>query len=84
MVEGFEGLGPKVANLSRYVHVLTDKQQMAFSLKSEYGLKLAEVPSRMGLDRKTAYEHIKAADKKINEAFSSERRKARLAKNPAE
>lgn len=83
-LKGFEGLGPKVADLSRYMHVLTEKQQMAFSLKSEYGLKLAEVASRMGLDRKTAYEHIKAADKRINEAFSSERRKARLAKNPVE
>jgi DNA-directed RNA polymerase specialized sigma24 family protein len=83
-MKGFEGLGPKVAHLSDYLHVLTDKQQMAFSLKNEYGLKPAEVASRMGLDRKTTYEHLKAADKKINEAFSSERRKARLANNPAE
>jgi predicted DNA-binding protein (UPF0251 family) len=83
-LKGFEGLGPKVADLSRYVQVLTEKQHMAFSLKSEYGLKPAEVASRMGLNRKTAYEHLKAADKKINEAFSNERRKARLAKNPTD
>jgi predicted DNA-binding protein (UPF0251 family) len=79
-LKGFEGLGPKVADLSRYTHVLTEKQQIAFSLKGEYGLKLAEVASRMGLDRKTAYEHLKAADKKINEAYSNDRRKARSAK----
>ena len=32
-LRGFEGLGPKKADLSRYKHVLTEKQQMAFSLK---------------------------------------------------
>ncbi|MHB8486051.1 MAG: hypothetical protein ACYDCM_10025 [Candidatus Acidiferrales bacterium] len=80
-LKGFEGLGPKVANLSYYTHALTEKQQMAFSLKNEYQLKPAEVASRMGIDRSTMYEHLDAANKKINEAYSNERRKARLAKN---
>lgn len=80
-LKGFEGLGPKVADLSDYTHILTEKQQMAFSLKNEWGLKSGEVASRMGIDRSTMYEHLAAANKKINEAFSSERRNARLAKN---
>lgn len=83
-LKGFEGLGVKVADLSHYTNILTDKQQIAFSLKREYGLRLSEVASRMGLDRKTAYEHIKAADRKINQAFSSERRKARRARSKPE
>ena len=83
-IRGFEGLGPKNADLSRYTHILTERQQEAFSLKYEYGLGLAEIASRMGLDRKTAYEHIKAANKKINQAYSAERRKAHHAKSTPE
>lgn len=79
--KGFEGLGTKVADLSRYTHSLTEKQQMAFSLKNEYGLRPAEVASRMGIDRSTMYEHLGAANKKINEVYSSERRKGRFSKN---
>jgi predicted DNA-binding protein YlxM (UPF0122 family) len=59
---------------------LTEKQHMAFSLKFEYGLGLAEIASRMGLDRKTAYEHIKSAGRKIDQGLSSDKRKARRAK----
>ncbi len=81
-LKGIEGLGPKVADLSRYTHILTEKQRLAFSLKYEYRLGLAEIASRMDLDRKTAYEHIKAANRKINQAYSSERRKARRARTP--
>src|SRR5690348_5928677 len=33
--KGFEGLGSKKADLSRYTHVLTEKQEMAFSLRRE-------------------------------------------------
>lgn len=81
---GFEGLGPKNLDLSRYAHVLTEKQQLAYSLRLEYGLPLAETASRMGIDRKTAYEHIEAAKKRINEAYSAQRRNARRAKETAE
>ena len=80
-LKGFEGLGPKVSDLSQYMHLLTDKQQMAFSLKYEYELGPTEIASRMGIDRKTVSEHLDAADKKIKQAYSSERRKAIRAKN---
>jgi DNA-binding CsgD family transcriptional regulator len=73
---GTEGLGPKKTDLSHYTDRLTEKQRQAFSLKYEYELGLAEIASRMGLDRKTAYEHIEAAKRKIDQARSSEKRKA--------
>jgi sigma-70-like protein len=79
--KGFEGLGPKKTDLSRYMHNMTEKQQMAFSLKYEYELKLADIASRMGVDRKTAYEHFQAANMKIDWDHSSERRKANRAKD---
>jgi hypothetical protein len=79
-LKGTEGLVRKI-DASRYMHNLTEKQQLAFSLKYEYGLGLADIASRMGLDRKTAYEHIEAAKKKIDEAQSNERSKARRAKD---
>jgi hypothetical protein len=79
--KGFEGLGPKKTDLSRYMHNMTEKQQMAFSLKYEYECKLAEIASRMGVDRKTAYDHIQAANMKIEWDHSSEKRKASRAKD---
>lgn len=82
-LKGVEGLVRK-ADLSRYMDNLTEKQQLAFSLKYEYGLGLTEIASRMGLDRKTAYEHIKAAERKIDQVHSSERRKAKRAKGTPE
>jgi len=75
-LKGIEGLGSKKTDLSQYMHNLTDKQQLAFSLKYEYEVGLAEIASRMGLDRKTAYEHIEAAKRKIDQARSSEKTKA--------
>jgi predicted DNA-binding protein (UPF0251 family) len=57
---------------------------MAFSLKHEYELGLAEIASRMKIDRKTAYEHLEAARTKIDQGTSNERFKARRAKNPRE
>jgi len=82
--KGIEGLGPKKTDLSRYMHGLTEKQHLAFSLKYEYQLGLAEISSRMGLDRKTAYEHIEAAKRKIDQARSNEKSKARRATSEAE
>jgi hypothetical protein len=38
----------------------------------------------MGLDRKTAYEHIQAAATKIDQVRSGEKRKANLAKSTPE
>jgi DNA-binding CsgD family transcriptional regulator len=82
-LKGVEGLQRK-ADLSRYMQGLTDKQQMAASLNWEYGLGLTEIASRMGIDRKTADEHIKAAERKINQARSSEKRKAHRTKSNPE
>jgi DNA-directed RNA polymerase specialized sigma24 family protein len=79
--KGFEGLGAKVTNLSKHMHVLTDKQQMALSLKVEYGLGPTEIASRMGIDRKTLSEHLAAADKRLTEAYSNDKRKRARAKN---
>jgi hypothetical protein len=79
-LKGAEGLVGK-SDFSQYMHNLTEKQQLAFSLKYEYELGLAEIASRMGLDRKTAYEHIKAAESKIEQVRSSEKRKTQRDKN---
>ena len=78
--KGFDGLGPKKANLSRYMDGLTEKQREVFSLKYEYSLPVTEIASRLGIDRSTVYEHIEAADKKIREAGSNEKSKANRAK----
>lgn len=82
--KGIEGLGPKKTDLSQYMHNLTEKQQLAFSLKFEYELPLAEIASRMERDRKTASEHIEAAKRKIEQARSLEKSKAHRAKNTDE
>jgi Sigma-70, region 4 len=78
---GVEGLVGKKIDMSQYMHKLTDKQQLAFSLKYEYGLGLTEIASRMEVDRKTAYEHIEAAKRKIDQTRSSEKSKAHRSKN---
>jgi predicted DNA-binding protein YlxM (UPF0122 family) len=82
-LKGIEGLVRK-ADLSHYMHNLTEKQQLAFSLKFEYELSLAEIASRMGLNRKTAYEHIEAANRKIAQARSKEKSKAHQPKRKDE
>jgi len=81
---GTQGLGPKKIDLSRWLDGLTEKQHLAFSLKQEYGLGLAEIAARMGVDRKTAYEHINAAATRIDQIRSGESRKANRAKSMPE
>jgi hypothetical protein len=76
-LKGTDGLGPKKMDLSRYLDGLTEKQRLASSLKYEYELGLAEIASRMEIDRKTAYEHIEAARRKMEQARSAEKSKAR-------
>jgi hypothetical protein len=78
---GTEGLGQKAADYSHYLDGLTEKQKLAFSLRVEYRLPLAEVASRMRVDRKTAYEHYQTAVKKIDQSRSNEKRKASRAKS---
>lgn len=76
LARGMDGLGPKKIDLSRYTQNLTERQELAFSLKYEYDLGLTEIASRMGLDRKTAYEHIEAAERKIKQTHSREKWKS--------
>lgn len=83
-LKGFKGLGPKVADLSRYMENMTDKQQAAFSLKYEYELGPVEIASRMGIDRSTMYEHIEAANKKVAQIRSLEKSKINRAKSTPE
>jgi len=83
-LKGFEGLGRKTADLSRYTETLTEKQRMAFSLRYEYELGPAEVASRMGLDRKTVYEHLQAATRRIEQFRSGVKRGAKSSKNTSD
>lgn len=83
-LKGFEGLGHKKANFSQYMVGMTDKQQMAFSLKYEYGLRLTEIASRMEIDRTTAREHLDAANRKLERSRAFEKRKANRSKNNLE
>lgn len=72
--KGTDGLPQKKLDFSQYMDGLTAKQRLACSLKYEYELGLGEIASRMGVDRKTAYEHIAAAEKKIQQSRSREKR----------
>lgn len=57
----------KYTDMSAYLAQvdLTQRQRDCFSLRKEYGLSLAEVAARLGINRKTVYEHIHEAEKKI-------------------
>jgi len=81
--KGTKGLSRKT-DLSRYKHNLTEKQELAFSLRYEHELGLSEIALRMDLDRKTAHEHIEAANRKIAQVRSKEKAKARRAKSEPE
>ncbi len=80
-LKGTEGLVKK-ADLSQYMQGLTEKQQLAFSLKCEYGLGPVEIASRMGIDRSTMYEHIEAANRKIDQVRSNEKHRTRIKNTP--
>lgn len=82
-LKGVKGLTRK-RDMSRYMHGLTDKQQLALSLKLEYELPLWEIASRMGVDRKTAYDHIKAAERNIDYGRSNEQRQINRGKHQPE
>jgi DNA-directed RNA polymerase specialized sigma24 family protein len=79
-LKGTQGLRKK-HDFSGYSHHLTDKQQLAFSLKWEYELGLSELASRMGITRKTASEHIHAAKRNIDRGISNEKRRLASSKN---
>jgi DNA-binding CsgD family transcriptional regulator len=73
--EWFDGLGKKLEDQANYYATagLTTKQQAAYSLRREYGRSIAEVARRMGIDRKTVYDHVLAADRKINANWKNRR-----------
>lgn len=60
---------------------LTDRQMECSSLYWEFGLSDAEIARRLGITRKTVYEHREAARRKINEARSRDSRAKRRAKS---
>jgi DNA-directed RNA polymerase specialized sigma24 family protein len=82
--KGFDGLGQEWMDMSRYKADLTDKQWMAFALKHAYGLGPAQISSRMGIHRKTVDEHLEAAEKKLNQLYSNEKRKVKSSKDPSD
>jgi RNA polymerase sigma factor (sigma-70 family) len=79
-LKGTNGLVRK-ADLSKYMDKLTEKQRLAFSLKYEYGLGPTEIASRMDIDRKTVREHLDAANKKIKQDRSFEKRRINRSKS---
>jgi predicted DNA-binding protein YlxM (UPF0122 family) len=85
-LKGTEGLVTRnnLSQYAQYMDHLTEKQHLAFRLKFEYELGLTDIASRMGIDRKTADEHIKAARKKVEQARSNEKSKARREKHTPE
>ena len=80
--KGFEGLGPKKVDLSMYMDDMTGPQQVAYSLKHEYGLRVTEVASRMELDRSTVYEHLELAQRKVDQALSKQKSARRAKSSP--
>lgn len=61
---------------------LTEKQRKVASLILEHGLKIAEIASRLGLSRKTVYEHYHAAKRKLDIARSQQRSAQKKAQRP--
>lgn len=61
--------------LQNYIHVLSDKQYKAFSLKFEYGLSLQEVADQMQISKSTAAGHVNAAKQIMKHQSDNERRR---------
>lgn len=82
--KGFDGLPAKEVDMSGYYACadLTPRQRDCFSLRKEYGLPLAEVAGRLGIDRKTADEHIQNAEKKISLQWNKRRDQSGRVKKP--
>jgi hypothetical protein len=83
---GFEGLGEKKQDFSRYFDAteLTDLQRMALSLNLEHGLSKREIGRRMGLHHATVDEHIKAGTKRLDNNREFLRRKNQQERNRTE
>jgi DNA-directed RNA polymerase specialized sigma24 family protein len=82
----FEGLRKQrdLSQYDQYMDGLTEKQRMALSLRLEYGCRPAEIAVRMGISRKTAWEHFQAAQAKIDRLRSNDKRKAQRSKRGSE
>jgi hypothetical protein len=82
----FAGLTKKT-DLSTYqdlLSTLTERQQVCFSLKMEYGLGVTEIASRLGLHHKTVQEHVGAAKNRIEQVRAKTKRAANRAKHDPE
>jgi predicted DNA-binding protein (UPF0251 family) len=71
-----ENLPAKEVDLSNYLlgAKLTDRQYEVMSLKYEHGLSEADIARRLGVSRKTIYDHLMAADKRIQRSRNIERK----------
>lgn len=74
-------LPAKKIDLSNYIDnaSLTDRQKEVFSLSCEYGIPVAGIARRLGLHRKTIYEYLAVANKKIEQQHNYDFRKKRQA-----
>jgi DNA-binding CsgD family transcriptional regulator len=65
--KGFDGLGQKQTDLSRYFDEtdLTERQRERASMKYEYHLSTAEIARRLDLHRSTVEESLDAVNKKL-------------------
>lgn len=84
--KGFEGLQKQrdLSQYDQYMDGLTEKQRMALSLRLEYECRPAQIAVRMGISRKTAWEHLKAAQAKIDQLRSNDKHKAQRSQRGSE
>jgi DNA-binding CsgD family transcriptional regulator len=61
---------------------LTEKQREVVSLILEHGLKVSEIASRLGLSRKTVYDHYHAAKRKLDIARTLQSSAQKRAQRP--
>jgi DNA-directed RNA polymerase specialized sigma24 family protein len=64
---GFDGLGQKWMDLSRYFDAadLTERQRECASMRYEYRLSVTQIARRQGLHRKTVQESLHAGNKRL-------------------
>lgn len=77
-------LPPKKHDYSEMIDTarLTEKQREVISLRLEYGLGVSEIADRLGISRKTVYEHFDAAKRKLNYAHSGQKSAQKKAERP--
>jgi len=77
--------GQKQQDLSKYLDgaQLTERQRECQSLRFEYGLSVADIAKRLGVNRTTVAEHLVAANRKLEKADARNRSAKNRAKvNP--